>query len=54
MDMFTEFLKYDDLIDMLINFLPNCAGNLNHLCVSFYCKVVINFLASDTYSVVLI
>lgn len=43
---YEEFIKYNNHVDMLTNFLKNYAGNLKHLCVSFYCKVVINFFSS--------
>ena len=40
---YKEIIKYEDLLNQFINFLKNQMGNLNHLIVSFYSKIIICF-----------
>lgn len=46
-DFYNELIKYDDLIIKIIDFLKLESGNLNHLLVSFYSKIIISLLSVE-------
>lgn len=50
-EFYRELIKYDDLMQNLINFLNDQTGNLNHLIVSFYSKIIISLLSVDNGTV---
>uniref|UniRef100_A0A915CLN7 HTH psq-type domain-containing protein n=1 Tax=Ditylenchus dipsaci TaxID=166011 RepID=A0A915CLN7_9BILA len=46
-DFFKQLLKHEALLHKLISFFKLQTGNLNHLIVSFYSKLVISFLSAE-------
>ncbi|KAI1727286.1 SIT4 phosphatase-associated protein [Ditylenchus destructor] len=47
-EFFKELVKYDDLVRMLVDFLELQSGQLNHLTVTFYSKLIMSFLNAET------
>ncbi|KAI1727996.1 SIT4 phosphatase-associated protein domain-containing protein [Ditylenchus destructor] len=47
-EFFKELVKYEDLVRMLVDFLELQSGQLNHLTVTFYSKLIMSFLNAET------